>query len=84
MTYEITEACKEFFQLIFDKLDQIKERQKDLLDCLHNEQMIVGTVWESVLISQNKLKREWRKRKRQRKKDGKDSRPRSEKDSEKL
>ena len=83
MTYEITDECKAFFEAIFNKLDQIKERQKDLLDCLHNEQMIVGTVWESVLISQNKLKREWRKRTRQRKKDGKDSSPKSKKDSEK-
>ena len=71
MTEDITEECKKFFSLIFKKLDAIKERQKDLLDCLHNQQLITGTVWESVLISQHKLKREWRKRTRQKKRSGK-------------
>ena len=70
MTENITEECRKFFQLIFDKLDQIKERQKDLLDCMHNQQLITGTVWESVLISQGKLKREWSKRTKKKKSDG--------------
>ena len=70
MTENITEECRTLFKLILEKLDQVKERQKDLLDCMHNQQLITGTVWESVLISQGKLKREWRERTKKKKRDG--------------
>ena len=68
---EIDKKVQEACILAWHRTTDLSEcLEKDLLDCLHNEQLIMGTVWEGVLISQGKLKREWRKRTRQKKRDG--------------
>ena len=64
MTEQMLEECKIVFNTILKKLDDIKDQNHDLLDVVQATNLIMGTVWESVLVSKKKFGKEARKRKR--------------------